>query len=118
MTPAPRAVRHFGLAAIETRAHRTARSLARSVPAAPIAQPRPTQPVRARTVVRLWLPATCIFVLLAPFALLLAPLLYLAPTPYGPRPLATVLGVGGLLLSLGGTAIHIDTPRALVSLRI
>jgi hypothetical protein len=69
-------------------------------------------------VVRLWLPMTLIFLLLAPFALLLAPLIYLAPRPYGDRPLATVLGVGQVLLSLGGTVVDVDTPEALVRIRI
>jgi len=121
MTPAPRAVRHFGLAAIQDRAHRTAKSLAPAVPAAPVAPVAPLRagpPVPRRTVVRLWVPATLLFLLLAPFALLLAPLLYLAPRPYAPRPMATVLGIGRLLLSLGGTAVHIEAPQALVSLRI
>jgi hypothetical protein len=75
-------------------------------------------PRRARTVVRLWLPMTLLFLLLAPFAILLAPLIYFAPRPYGDRPFATVMGVGALLLSLGGTVVDVDTPEALVRIRI
>jgi hypothetical protein len=109
MIYAPRAIRHFSLANAEARAQRTARVLTRpSTPAPPI----------RRVVVRLWLPMTAIFLLLAPFALLLTPLLYFVPNPYRTRPLATVLGVGRLLLSLGGTVVHVDTPEALVSIRV
>ena len=116
MMYAPRAIRHFGLAAMEGRAERT-----RAVMAPPTTgRLEPTQPASParRVVVRLWLPTTLIFLLLAPFALLLAPLIYLAPQPYRTRPLATVFGVGRVLLSLGGTVVHVDTPEALVSIRV
>lgn len=79
---------------------------------------RPTAPRHDRVVVRLWLPLTLIFLLLSPFAIVLSPLLYLAPRGYGHRPLAMVLGVGALLLSLGGTVVDVDTPEALVRIRV
>jgi hypothetical protein len=128
MIYAPRALRHFSLAAMEGgvgRAPEPPRAApTRAVPPRVVpmkAQPRPVKPLgptRPRTVVRLWLPTTFIFLLLAPFALLLSPLIYLAPRPYGDRPLATVLGVGQVLLSLGGTVVDVDTPEALVRIRI
>lgn len=110
---APTAMRHFGLAAMEARAAQTRRAVQdRPTPAlVPAAPPR-------RTVVRLWLPLTPLFLLLAPFALLLSPLLWFAPAPYGVRPLVTVLGVGRLLLSLGGTDVDVDTPDARVRIKI
>jgi hypothetical protein len=111
---APRAIGRMGLAAMEARASR-APSLARPAPVEPAAAPIAP---RRRTVVRLWLPLTAIFLLLAPFALLLAPLIAFAPRPYGERPFATILGVGALLLSLGGTVVDVDTPEALVRIRI
>ena len=117
MTPTPRAVSHFGLAALEARASRTRRVLAPAAPARPLTPAWPERPQR-RTVVRLWLPMTAIFLLLSPFAILLSPLMYLAPPPYGYRPLATVLAFGRLLLSLGGTVVDVDTPDALVRIRI
>lgn len=96
-----RAIRRFSLAAAE----------------APYpVRPRPT--VKPRFVLRLWLPMTLVLLLLAPFALLFAPLLYLAPRPYRDRPFATVLGVGALLLSLGGAMVDVDTPDTRVSIRI
>src|SRR4051812_27336050 len=101
-TPVPRAVSHFGLAAMEARAAGSRRVVAPVPPARPLAPAWPERPQR-RTVVRLWLPMTPIFLLLSPFAILLSPLMYLAPPPYGYRPLATVLGIGALLMSLGGT---------------
>jgi hypothetical protein len=112
-------VSHFGLAALEARAVRTRRALgpAASTPApARLRPPAELQP--RRVVVRLWLPLTPLFLLLAPFALLLAPLGYFAPRPYGDRPFAAVLGIGALLLSLGGTVVDVDTPEALVRIRI
>lgn len=112
--PVPRAVSHFGLAAMEARAARTRRAVAPQ--AAPV-QPQP--PVSARrVVVRLWLPTTLLFLLLAPFALLLAPFLAFAPRPYGERPFAVVLGVGALLLSLGGTVVEVDAREALIRIRL
>jgi len=112
---APRAIRHFSLAAMEGRAQRT-----RAVMEPPM-QPRPTpvQPVapKSRVVIRLWLPTTLIFLLLAPFALLLAPLLCFAPRPYNARPFATVLVLGQALLSLGGTVVEVDAPDALIHIR-
>jgi hypothetical protein len=110
---APRAMRHFGLAAMEARAVETKRVIQGS-PAPRVVEAMPPR----RTVVRLWLPLTPLFLLLAPFALLLAPLIYFAPPPYGLRPFATVLGIGALLLSLGGTVVDVDTPDALVRIRI
>jgi len=120
MNPAPRAIRHFGLAAIEGRARRTAQALAPETPRPPtLAEPRPIRPPRRRTVVRLWLPATLLFLLLAPFAFLLAPCIYfVTPRRMRTAPFATVLGLGRVLLSLGGTVIDIDSPDAFVSLRI
>ena len=83
----------------------------------PLTPAWPEQPPR-RVVVRLWLPTTAIFLLLSPFAILLSPLIYFAPPPYGYRPLATVFGIGRLLLSLGGTVIDIDTADARVLIKI
>jgi len=77
---------------------------------------------RRRTVVRLWLPLTPLFLLLSPFALLLAvlawPFLGFAPPAVRANPFTAVLVLGRLLLSLGGTVVEVDTPGALVRLRI
>ena len=117
MTLTPRAVSRFGLAAMEARAAQTRRTVAPARPTGRACAGWP-QPPAKRVVVRLWLPMTLIFLLLAPFALLLAPLICFAPRPYRHRPLATVLGVGALLLSLGGTVVDVDTPDALVRIKI
>lgn len=83
------------------------------------ADPRPVaRPMRPPTVVRLWLPLTVLFLLLAPFALLLSPLLYVVPRPWRLSPLATVLAVGAFLLALGGTDIDVRTHDAIVRLKI
>lgn len=108
---APRAVGRLGAAIAEARA-------AEARPAAEVPTPVVRAPPPRRTVVRLWLPLTILFLLLAPFALLLAPLLYLAPRRYRLRPFATVAGLGQVLLSLGGTVVLVDTPDALVRIRI
>ncbi|MBS0361913.1 MAG: hypothetical protein JSR98_11060 [Proteobacteria bacterium] len=123
----PRAVRHFGLAAMEARAARSRAAtpapqkasmplgLVPSPPSGPRAPAAPTRRVR----IRLWLPLTALFLLLAPFAFLLAPLIWLCtPPPYRTRPFATVIGLGRVLLSLSGTLVHVDAREALVSIRI
>jgi hypothetical protein len=98
----PPAVRRFGEVIQEARA--ADRPVAR--------------PMRPPTIVRLWLPLTALFLLLAPFALLLSPFLYLVPRRWGLSPVATVLAVGGLLLSLGGTDVDVRTHDAIVRLKI
>jgi len=119
MNPAPRAVHHFGFAAMASRARHTAKALTPPVPVTPLAPRRPVRPVRRRTVVRLWLPTTFLFLLLAPFAFLLAPCIYwVTPRRMRIAPFATVLALGRVLLSLGGTVIDVDSPEAFVSLRI
>ena len=83
------------------------------------AAPRPiARPMRPPTVVRLWLPLTALFLLLAPFALLLCPLLYFLPRPWSLSPLTTVLAVGAFLLSLGGTDVDVRTHDAIVHIKI
>ena len=107
MSPTPRAVSHFGLAALE----------ARAAPTQPVAPAWPQRPER-RTVVRLWLPMTVIFLLLAPFAVLAIPFLYLAPPLRRMNCAAAVFVLGRMLLSLGGTVVEVETPGALVRIRI
>jgi hypothetical protein len=105
----PSAVRQFGMAA-------TGHALP------PRARPpayRYGAPPRRRVVVRLWLPVTPLFWLLSPIPLALAPLAYLAPPKVRPaNPYAAVLAIGRLLTSVGGTVVHVDTPDALVSIRL
>lgn len=79
---------------------------------------RTAETVRPPTVVRLWLPLTPLFLLLAPFALLLTPFLYLVPRPWRLSPLASVVGLGTVLLSLGGTDVDVRTREAIVRLKI
>lgn len=109
----PRAVSRFGLAAMEGRAERTRRALRPTEPGT-----FPARPPR-RVVIRLWLPVTPLFWILSPFPLALAPLAYLAPPAFRPRnPYAAALAIGRVLTSIGGTLVHVDTPDALVSIRI
>lgn len=100
MTAFPPAVRRFGFTVLEASAGRTT------------LRPRP------RTVIRLWLPLTPLFLLLAPFALLASPLLYVVHRRFGVSPLAAALAIGAVLLALGGTDVDVDTPDALVRLKI
>ena len=73
---------------------------------------------RRRTVVRLWLPLTPILWLLGPLPLLLAPLGYLVPPRLRPDPFFLVFAVGETLLALSGVVVDVDTPNALVRIRI
>jgi hypothetical protein len=120
MFDSPRAIRHFGLAALEARARRTEHAMRTAPPAAqPRSAPGQARPRARRVVVRLWLPLTALFLLLAPFVFLLAPLIYVCTPPsLRAPPFATAWKLGAVLLSLGGTVVHVDTPEALVSLRI
>jgi hypothetical protein len=120
----PGAIRHFTAAIAEARA-------AQDDPRRVVPMPRPSSPVPAagyaplvpqaapehRTVIRLWLPATLLFVLLAPFAILLAPLLYFVPRVC-PRPFASVFAIGRVLLAVSGVDVDVDTPEARVRIRL
>ena len=66
----------------------------------------------------LWIPATAIFLLLAPFPILALPLLYLAPRRVLPDPFGLVFGVGRLLLTLGGTMIEVGARDARIRIRL
>ena len=106
----PRAVARFGKAAIETGS-----AAARPVPP----RTRDLRRPRRRVVVRLWLPATALFWILAPLPLLLAPLAWFAPHPFRPvNPYAAVIAVGRVLIALGGTIVDVDCPDALVRIQL
>jgi hypothetical protein len=115
MTPAPRAISHFGLAAMEVRAARSRRTIEPAVQRGPLVHSRPRP---RRFVLRLWLPMTLIFLLLAPFAILLIPFCYLAPPLRRMNCAAAVFTLGAALLAMGGTDVDIDTPDALVRIKI
>ena len=83
------------------------------------------QPVRVhpparpkRTAIRLWLPLTPVWVLLAPFALLFAPVLMFIPSTRGLPPYRTALNLGAALFALSGTVIDVDARDVIVRLRI
>lgn len=75
---------------------------------------------RARRVaIRLWLPLTPLLWLLSPLPLVLAPAAWLAPARVRPaNPYLAAIALGRLLLSLSGTVVDVDTPDALVRIRI
>ncbi len=119
---APRAIGVMGAAVAEARAA-AGRASERSVtPLRPLPADRQPPPAPAiperRTVIRLWLPITLLFLLLAPFAILLSPLLWLVPRNLCPRPITGVFILGAMLLSLGGTSVDVETPDALVRIRL
>jgi len=68
--------------------------------------------------VRLWLPLTPLFALLAPFVLAVAPLVALHPAARRARPWRTAWALGVLLLSLSGTEVSVDSAAAQVRIRI
>jgi hypothetical protein len=73
---------------------------------------------RKKVRVRLWLPLTPLFILLAPFALIAAPLIDFYPPARGVSPWRAAWVVGAVLLSTHGTVVEIDSPEALVHIRI
>jgi hypothetical protein len=86
-------------------------------PDAAAPKPVPVKPAN-RTVVRLWLPLTPLWIILSPFAILAAPLLLLAPQTRGVRPFRAVFAIGAALFALSGAVVDVDTPDALVRIRI
>jgi hypothetical protein len=116
MTDFPPAIRLFSEAQLAGRSKDRGRVHRRPMRVYPTPMPAPG---RRRTVVRLWLPLTALFVLMAPFALLLSPLAYFAPPRVrGPNPILAAVQIGRLLMSLGGTEVDVDTPDAKVHIRI
>ena len=67
---------------------------------------------------RLWLPLTPLCLLLAPLAWLLLPIVALCCFPWRLNPIRLLAGIGGVLLSMGGTEVNIQAPDALVRIRI
>ncbi|MGH6972077.1 MAG: hypothetical protein ACREEQ_10750, partial [Caulobacteraceae bacterium] len=59
-----------------------------------------------------------LWLLMAPFALLLAPALRLAPEGRQVRPYRAAWALGGMLMALSGTLVHVETPAALIHIRI
>lgn len=66
----------------------------------------------------LWLPTTLIFTILAPFALIALPFLYLAPRDVIEDPARTIAALGRLLLSMNGTVVEVDAPDCRVHIRL
>jgi hypothetical protein len=69
-------------------------------------------------VIRLWLPLTVLWFILAPFALIAAPALKLAPGARRLSPIRAAWAAGQLLLALSGTSIEVDSPAAVVRIHI
>ncbi|MEJ0064732.1 MAG: hypothetical protein WDM85_04285 [Caulobacteraceae bacterium] len=86
-------------------------------PAASPPRSAPAKPVH-RALMRLWLPLTPLWIILSPFAILAAPLLLIAPRTRRIRPFRAVFVIGATLFALSGTAVDVDTPDALVRIRI
>ena len=68
--------------------------------------------------VRLCLPLTPLFILLSPFALLLALTAFLPARLFGVNAFAVAWAVGGLLLSLGGTLVEVDDAATSIRIKI
>jgi hypothetical protein len=79
---------------------------------------RPAAESRGQFRLGLWLPLTPLFWLLAPLALILAPLASVNPTMRRIGPFRAVWLVGAALLSLSGTSIRVESPRARLRIHI
>lgn len=78
-----------------------------------------TRPTRTKPfTLKLWLPLTPLWILLAPFALIAAPLLTLVPATRTIAPYRAAFAVGGVLLSLSGTVVEINSASAVLHIRI
>ena len=67
---------------------------------------------------RLWAPLSLLWVLLAPFALILAAAAEFTPLADQIPPFLAVRRLGEVLFALSGTLVEVDTPTALISVRI
>jgi hypothetical protein len=71
-----------------------------------------------RTEVRIWLPLIVVWIVLAPFLVLLSPLLIIGLAMAGLNPFRALAAGLGLLAALGGTRVEVDTPDALVNIHL
>jgi hypothetical protein len=79
---------------------------------------RPPEESQLRRPLRLWLPLTPLFVLLAPLILLIMGIAVFLPRPLGVNPAQMVLGVGRMLMALNGTEVEVESPHASVLIKI
>jgi hypothetical protein len=75
-------------------------------------------PRRKPFTLKLWLPLTPLWILLAPFALIAAPLLALVPATRAIAPYRAAFAAGGVLLSLSGTIVEVNSASAVLYIRI
>jgi hypothetical protein len=73
---------------------------------------------RGRGPIRLWLPMVLVWLLLLPFAVLLAPFLALWMIIRRMNPFRAMGALLGLLTALSGTRIEVDSPSAFVNIRL
>ena len=76
------------------------------------------RPRRGPVAIRLWLPLTPLFALLAPFALIASPLIGAWRPLRGVSPIRAALTLGAVLMSLSGTVVSVDSRDAIVRIRI
>ena len=79
---------------------------------------RPPEESQLRRPLRLWLPLTPLFVLLAPFALLILAICIFLPRPLGINPAQMMLSVGRMLMALNGTEVEVESPHASLLIKI
>ncbi len=79
---------------------------------------RPSTDGRGQVRLGLWLPLTPLFWLFAPLALILAPFASANPAIRRIGPYRAIWLLGAILLSLSGTSIHIEGPKARLRLHI
>ncbi len=79
---------------------------------------RPPEESQLKRPLRLWLPLTPLFILLAPLMLLVMGIAVFLPRPLGVNPAQMVLGVGRMLMALNGTELEVESPHASVLIKI
>ena len=68
--------------------------------------------------VRLWIPLILVWVLLAPFLILLSPLILIGAAVVGLSPFETVGAIACLIASMAGTRVEVSSPRARVFITV
>jgi len=73
---------------------------------------------RGPFVLRLWIPLTPLVILLAPVAMLAAPLAHRQARARGMNPWVAAWALGAVLRSLSGTSVDVETRAARIHLRL
>lgn len=77
-----------------------------------------TRARRGRVTIRLWIPLTPLLALVSPLAMLASPFVRLGRRTRHTPTIRAAWALAAVLMSLSGTAVHVETPRAAIRIYI